>query len=643
MIKIKRKNKTASNQKNLRIENLQQAEHICNMGLAFHKRGQIDEAIKYYLKSIELNPNYADSYINLGSIMQERGQLDEAIKNYEKALQLRPQDATANYNLGSVFQKIGQLEKALNYYDKALKINPNLFVAYNNLGSALQEKGQLDEALACYQRALKINPNYISAHTNMGSAFQEKGQLDKALTCYQKAIQINVNFADAYYNLGTTLQKQGKVDEAIENYILASTNEPRNRKAFHNLLFVMNYSSRYDAQTIFSEHLRFAKQFVPHLLFSISPHTNERLSTRRLRIGYISPDFRRHPVAFFIEPVIIAHNREHFEVFCYSNSLQRDEVTKRIQEHADQWRNIVGMSDDQAVKLIKRDAIDILIDLTGHTANNRFFVFARKPAPIQVSWIGYLATTGLSTIDYKIVDAYTDPPGKTEQFHTEKLIRLPESFLCYLPNKDSPDVGPLPALSTGHITFGSFNNFAKVTSEVFTLWAKILHELPDSRLILKAMSFHDKTTCQYAINMFTQRGIAAERITLQSSDPYPQHLASYNFVDIGLDTFPFNGATTTCEALWMGVPVITLEGTAYHSRSGTSLLSNVGLRELVAKTSEEYVEIAVNLTRDTKRLQALREQLRGIMAHSPLTDAKQFTANLEESFRKMWDNWCKSL
>ena len=243
------------------------------------------------------------------------------------------------------------------------------------------------------------------------------------------------------------------------------------------------------------------------------------------------------------------------------------------------------MSDEEVTELIQKDEIDILVDLAGHTANNRILVFARKPAPIQISWIGYLATTGLSTMDYKIADNYTDPPGKTEQFYTEKLMRLPESFLCYLPDKDSPEVGPLPALSTGHITFGSFNNFAKVTSEVFALWAKILNELPDSRLILKGKSFRDKTTCQYAINMFTQRGIAAERITLQPSDPSPKHLESYNLVDIGLDTFPFNGAATTCEAMWMGVPVITLAGTAYHSRVGVSLLSNVGLPELIAKTS----------------------------------------------------------
>jgi predicted O-linked N-acetylglucosamine transferase (SPINDLY family) len=405
----------------------------------------------------------------------------------------------------------------------------------------------------------------------------------------------------------------------------------------------MNYNCRYDAQTLAAEHLKFGKQIIEALSFDTPSYNNQRILNRRLRIGYVSPDFRRHPVTYFIEPVIIAHNREHFEVLCYSNSLKHDEVTIRIQEHADQWHNIVGMSDDEVTELIRRHEIDILVDLTGHTASNRILVFARKPAPIQISWIGYLATTGLSTIDYKIVDNYTDPPGKTERFYTEKLRRLPESFLCYLPDKDSPDVGPLPALSIGHITFGSFNNFAKVTSEVFTLWSKILHELPNSRLIMKGKSFYDKTTCQYAISMFTQRGIASERITLQTSDPSPKHLESYNLVDIGLDTFPFNGATTTCEAMWMGVPVITLAGDAYHARSGISLLSNVGLQELVAKTSDEYISIAIHLAKDLKRLQSLREHLRDMMTYSPLCDVKRFTANLELCYREIWETWCKSV
>jgi protein O-GlcNAc transferase len=557
---------------------------------------------------LESNNHQARQICDLGAILQEKGQLDDAITYYQKALQLNPNHAVAFYNLASAYHKKGQSEKAIIYYQKVLQLDQNAF-AYNNLGTILQEKGELNEAITCYKNALKLNPDYDNAYTNLGSALLETGQLNEAEFYYRRVIQ----------------------------------RRPNNLVPFENLLNTMLYKSRCDAQTAFSEHLKFATRYAEPLSDAIVHHSNERTINRRLKIGYVSPDFRKHAVAYFIEPVIIAHNREHFEIFCYSNGLLDDEVTKRIQNHTNQWRSILEISDEEAAELIRKDEIDILIDLAGYTANNRILLFARKPAPVQISWIGYLATTGLSTIDYKIADNYTDPPGDTERFYIENLIRLPESFLCYLPDRDSPAIGSLPALSTGYITFGSFNKLIKMTPEVFALWAKILEELPDSRLILKGKSFHDKATRQYATNMFTQRGIAAERITLQSWDPSPKHLDAYNQVDIGLDTFPFNGAATTCEAMWMGVPVITLAGTAYHSRVGVSLLSNVSLPELVAKTSDEYVSIAINLAKDLKRLQSLREHLRDMMTYSPLCDAKRFTVNLELCYRKIWETYCKSV
>jgi predicted O-linked N-acetylglucosamine transferase (SPINDLY family) len=313
-----------------------------------------------------------------------------------------------------------------------------------------------------------------------------------------------------------------------------------------------------------------------------------------------------------------------------------------MRHYADHWRNISGMSDEKAVESIGEDGIDILVDLAGHTANNRLLLFARKPAPVQVSCIGYLATTGLSAIDYRIADRYTDPPGLTGKYYTEKLVRLPDSFLCYLPDRESPEIGTLPALTAGHISFGSFNKLAKVSPEVISTWSEILKAVPESRLIMKAFSFFDRMTREHTINRFAQNGIGPERIILLSWDPSPKHLQSYNLVDIGLDTFPFNGAATTCEALWMGVPVITIEGAAYHSRAGISLLSNAGLADFIAKTYDEYIQIAVNAANDIKKLQSLRQRLRDMMAHSPLTDAKRFTANLEKCYRTMWKRWCKS-
>jgi predicted O-linked N-acetylglucosamine transferase (SPINDLY family) len=572
----------------------------------------------------------------------QSGNSQEAEHIFRKILEVQPNNVTALHFIGVIYYQLKDYSSAIIYIKKALQFGPDYADAYNNLGSVLQETGQLEESIACYQKAININPKFDRAYYNLGTALKEKWEIDDAIANYQKAIRLNPHLAEAYNNLGLALQDQGKVEEAEKYYRHGLRLKPDFPLCHSNLLLLMNYNSRHNPKSVFAEHLQFAKNIAEPLYPSNLQYPNDPSPSRRLKIGYVSPDFRRHAVSYFSEPVITEHNREHFEVFCYSNNAIYDEVTQRIQENADQWRNIVGISDKDVTELIQNDKIDILVDLAGHTADNRILVFAQKPAPIQISWIGYLATTGLSTMDYKIADNYTDPLGKTEQFYTEKLLRLSESFLCYLPDRDAPDVGKLPALSAGHITFGSFNNFSKVTPEVFSLWATILKELPDSCLILKGKSFRDKTTCQYAINMFKQRDIAAHRIILQPPDPSPRHLESYNLVDIGLDTFPFNGAATTCEALWMGVPIITIAGTAYHSSVGTSLLSNVGLKDLIAKTHDEYIRLAVNLSNDIERLKILRSSLRDIMAHSPLCDAKRFTINLENRYRLIWKTWCES-
>ncbi len=612
------------------------------LGVLFHQMGDYDSAIRYIKKALKVDPGFAEAYNSLGNVVRSRGLIDEAETYYQKALQIDPNLAIAYNNLGNIYSEKNLFDKAIFYLRKALQINPNFAEANSNLAKVLDEIEHFDEAITYCRKAIQINPNYAEAYYNLGTILLHKAQLSEAQTCYQKALERKPLFAAVFNNLGEAFKDKGQQNEAEQCYKRALQLK-HEQPVYSNLLFIMNYNSSHNPQRIFSEHLLFAKQFAEPLFSELPSYTNAPVPTRQLKIGYVSPDFRKHAVAYFSEPAIAAHNREHFEVFCYSNSLKHDEVTKRFQEHADQWRNIVGMSDEEVAALIRKDRVDILIDLAGHTANNRMLVFARKPVPIQISWLGYLATTGLSTMDYKIGDYYTDPPGKTEQFYTEKLLRLPESFLCYLPDKDSPDVEPLPALSKGHITFGSFNNFAKVTSEVFTLWANILNELPDARLILKGKSFHDKSTCNYAINVFTRKGVSAERVILQSSDPAPKHLESYNLVDIGLDTFPFNGAATTCEALWMGAPVITVAGTAYYSRVGVSLLSNVGLSELVAKTYDEYISMAVDLANDLKKLQSLRESLRDMMRRSPLCDAKRFTENLEMSYRQIWATWCTSV
>jgi predicted O-linked N-acetylglucosamine transferase (SPINDLY family) len=613
-----------------------------NLGIIYQDTSQLDEAVFYYRKAILLDPNLADAYFNLGLIFHQKGRLENALEAYEKALALDPDSADIHNNLGAVLKDRGQLDEAISSYRQALRINPRFADALNNLGNVLKDRGRLDEAISNYQQALRINPRFADALNNLGNVLKDRGRLEEAIGCYQQAVRINPGFADAFSNMGNAMKDRGGLKEAIACFRHAISINPAVSSVYSNLIFTMQYHPDYEARAIYEEHLGFARRYAESFASACAPHANKRDPLRRLRIGYLSPDFRKHAVSYFIEPVILAHNREQCEIFCYSNNLQHDEVTTRIRGYADQWRVIAGMSDEETAEQIRKDGIDILVDLAGHTADNRILVFARKPAPIQMSWIGYFATTGLSTMDYKIVDHFTDPEGKTEQFYTEKLLRLPESFLCYMPERESPGAVPLPALSKGHVTFGSLNNFCKITPEVFTLWTRILQELPDAHLLLKGKSFHDKRTSQGTIEMFSKRGVEAGRITLQPWDPSPKHLEAYNQIDIGLDTFPFNGATTTCEALWMGVPVITLEGTAYHARAGRSIMANVGLGDLVAGTPDEYISIALNLARDLKKLQSLHEDLRDMMICSPLCDAKIFTTNLEICYRQVWEKWCQS-
>ncbi|MFA4917906.1 MAG: tetratricopeptide repeat protein [Thermodesulfovibrionales bacterium] len=612
-----------------------------NLANVFKDKGDIDSAIADYQKALQLDPGLSYAYNNLGIAYKQKGDIDEAIKNFKKALSINPLLANAHYNLGLSVLKKGQLEEAMTCYQKALQLNPQFAVVYNDLGVAYQVKGDRDAAITCYKKAIGLNLNRPDVFNNIGLALQEKGQLEEAMSYYQKAIDLNPHFADAYINLGNVLKDFGKLDEAEANYRHVFQINPEHAIAYSNILFTMNYDCGYDAQTIFREHLNFAKKLAEPLSSIRLRHTNERDPYKKLRIGYVSPDFRKHSIAYFIEPVLSSHNREKYEIFCYSDVLFPDDVTKRIQEYTDQWRGIAGMTDDMVSESIRNDKIDILIDLAGHTAKNRLLLFARKPAPVQVSWIGYPSTTGLSAMDYKIVDHYTDPEGMTEKLYSEKLIRMPESFLCYLPYEESPDVGPLPALTNDWTTFGSFNNFSKVSTDILKVWSGILRELPRSRLMLKSQAFISKMVCNRVTDVFEKDGVSAERIEFMSFEPsIKMHLDLYNRIDIALDTFPYHGTTTTCEALWMGVPVITLAGNAHVSRVGVSLLSNVGLPELIASTSDEYIAKAVNLANAPDKLKTLRERLRQMMKNSPLTDQKRFAAYLEQIYHEIWNKWC---
>jgi predicted O-linked N-acetylglucosamine transferase (SPINDLY family) len=618
------------------------------LGMTLQYKKQYDESISHYKKALQFNPGLAEAYHYSGVIFQEKGQLEEAITNYQKALKLKPGLDDLYYNLGTAFQKEKRFSEAINCYQKAVQRKPAFAEAYFNMANAFSEIAMRDKslenhqkAIENYDKALSINPKYEDAYLNRGFILQFFNKLEEAFDSYKKILEINPTSAMALNNIGEISRIRGKLNEAEAYFRRAIEIDPDFTSACSNLLITLSYNPCYSGEMLLTEHRIFAEKYFELRAAKSISFSNEQTSERRLRIGYVSPDFRRHSVAYFTEPVILKHNREQFEVFCYSNVKFPDETTFRIRQYTDVWRDISEKSDEDVIKLIRDDCIDILIDLAGHTNNNRILLFAHKCAPVQINWIGYPATTGFQNMDYKIVDHYTDPPGLTEPFYSEKLIRLPDCFLCYLPEKDSPAVGDLPARVSGYITFGSFNNFAKVSPLVIECWTNILKMIPGARLILKAQSFSDMSVRNYVKEIFTHNGISDERIEmLRWKVSKKEHLNLYNRIDVALDTFHYNGTTTTCEALWMGVPVITIAGDTHASRVGVSLLSNVGLPELVVKTPQEYVEITVNLANDIRRLEFLRRNLRDMMLHSPLTDSEHFVVNLEKSYRDIWDNWC---
>jgi predicted O-linked N-acetylglucosamine transferase (SPINDLY family) len=482
----------------------------------------------------------------------------------------------------------------------------------------------------------------LNAINNVGIALWELGRLDDAVAACRRAVEINPADAEVRNNLGTALKCMGNVREAIGEHRHALRLAPTLAEAHANLLLDLHYLPDLEPEELFREHLGWDEVHAQPVAGLILPHGNVCTPERRLRIGYVSPDFRVHPVAFFLEGLLGAHEHGQFEIFCYADSAREDGFTEKLRRHPGHWRKIAGMSDDRVAALIREDAIDILVDLAGHTGNNRLLVFARKPAPVQATWLGYCDTTGMKTMDYRITDAFADPPGTTEDLHTEELVRLPESFACFRPAEGAPAVGPLPAMSRGHLTFASFHMLAKLNERLLESWAGILTRVPGSRLMMVAAGLDEETCRRRFVEFFAARGVESGRLEFRARQTLAGYLALHGGVDVLLDSHPFSGHTVSCHALWMGVPVVTLAGRTHCSRMVTSVLMNMGMAGCIARSREQYVEIACGLAADVQRLAALRAGLRERMAASPLMDAKRFARNLEEAYRQMWRKWCRS-
>lgn len=608
-----------------------------NLGTALLAAGEAARAVEAHRTALSLQPDFAEAHHSLAEALRTLEKPLEAETHYRRALVLKPGFVFARNGLGLALAAQGRYAEAEAEYRAALAEAPGFAQALVNLAQALERQNRPKEAEAEYRKALAVDPASLAALVNWGNLCKDAGRTTEAMALYRRALQHHPDSAPALNNLANLLKDQGMVEEALTLFRRAIAIEPKFGHAHSNLLLTMHYVPGPTPEETFAAHREWAARFPP----PNPTHANTPDPERRLRVGYVSPDFRRHPVASFVEPILAAHDRTRVEVHCYAVHLKPDAVTARLRAQADHWREIGHLDAEAAADMIRADGIDVLVDLAGHTANNRLAVFARKPAPVQATYLGYPGTTGLPAMDWRITDAVADPTGTAERLHTEALMRLPETFQCFRKPPDAPVIGPVPMETAGHATFASFNMLAKVHPALVARWAEILRAVARSRLILKAAPFRDAGTRAHYHTMFASHGIPAERVDLLGYIPSAAaHFALYNKIDVALDTDPYNGATTTCEALWMGAPVVTLAGRSHVGRVGAAILTHLGLEELVAASPEDYVARAVALARDPVRLAALRTTLRPRMEASSLTDPQRVTTALEEAYRAMWRQWC---
>ncbi len=610
--------------------------------VAFHGRrlGPAQEMIE---RAIAMNPGIARYHNNLGTLLIDLGEYERALAAYAEAIRLEPRNAGAWYNVGIVRTSQRHWLLAVEAYRTALQLDPDYPACALNLGTALAASGQIDAGIALYRSELQRRPTDAAILTNLGNLLKEIGDTDAAIEIYRAAIAIAPNDSVTVNNLAVALKDQGLLAASIAAYRRSLELNPASLEVHSNLILTLFFDPDTEPSTIDAEQRRWNRLHLDPLKPQHQPHANDRSPERRLKIGYISPDFRDHVVGRALLPVFERHDPAQFELVCYSG-CQRDAVGERFVARADLWRELANLSDEQIATQIRADRIDILVDLSLHTSDNRLGVFARKPAPVQVSWLGYPGTTGLETIDYRLTDSFLEPPGAESAASLETPFRLPDCWSCYEPPAGYPAVAGLPALRAGHITFGSFNNFCKINERVLEVWTQILRAVPGSRLVLLTKSGSHR---KWAGDFLRERGVDPQRLDFHDyiaageGRSQGDFLRRYDAIDIALDTFPYNGMTTTCDALWMGVPVIALVGKFSLGRAGLSLLSNVGLPEMAVSSVEEYVRVAVNLAGDLPRLGSLRASLRSRMEASPLLDAGRLARNVEAAYRTMWRRWCE--
>jgi len=611
-------------------------------GLLALQSGRSGLGVELIRKALRRRPDYVQAHFHLGKALFEQNKLDEAAACFRQAAIYKPDYAEAHNNLGVALHDLGRLDEAAASYRRALALKPDLVHLHYNLGITLKDLGALDEAAACFRRVLEGKPDYAEAHYNLGVILHEQDNPDEATACYRRALSLQPDLAEAHNNLGVIYREQGRLKEAVACYRRALALKPDYTEAHSNLLMCLNYLPDLSVTEYLDEARRFGRKATEKVSRKFSEWTCAA-EPDRLRIGMVSGDLRNHPVGYFLEKLLAEIDGSHIEIVAYPTTPQDDDLTARIRPRFAAWQPLWGRNDEAAAKLIHDDGVHILLDLAGHTRHNRLPVFAWKPAPIQVAWLGYFASTGLAEMDYLLADPITVPKNHQAHF-TEKVWFLPDTRFCFSPPvvRGNFLVAPSPALRDGHITFGCFQDQAKINDEVLSVWGRILRAMPRARLRLQNRQLNSPQVREHLLHRLARNGIAPEQVMLEASVPREDYLAAHAHVDILLDTFPFSGGTTTCEALWMGVPTVTLAGQTMVARQGSSLLTSVGLTDWIAINEEDYVAKALAHASDLEKLAWLRTGLRERILVSPLCDSSRFARNFETALWEMWRDFADS-
>ncbi|HUA57026.1 MAG TPA: tetratricopeptide repeat protein [Candidatus Sulfotelmatobacter sp.] len=610
-----------------------------NRGNALKALGRLAAAEQAFRAAIARQPDVPAFHGNLANTLVGLERLEDAVEAYRASLALRADHAETQRHLATTLRALRRFDEAGDALRIARALDPRNAETERTLGLLLADRGDFAGAAEAQQRAIALDPSDADAHNELGLLRQRASRLSDAAACFEAAIAAAPDKPGGYLNLGGVLSQQGRHAEALAALERAVALAPDDANAGSGLVFALHYQPEVAPQEIARRHVAWAERHMDALGAGAS-HANVPDPSRRLRVGYVSPDFRWHAVSDFLLPLLAHHDRTQVEIACYAEVVRRDARTDEFEALADRWRVTAGLGNERVAAQIRDDGIDILVDLAGHTLGNRLAVFARKPAPLQLTWLGYPGTTGMAAIDYRLTDAVADPSPAADALHRERLLRLPHGFLTYRPRHPPPDVAPAPSSTGGGVTFGSFNNLAKLNERVIACWARILAAVPDSRLLLKSHQLADAPTRALFHDRLVAAGIASARARLEPSiADWTAHMAVYGEVDVALDPFPYNGTTTTCEALWMGVPVVALAGDRHAGRVGASLLTEIGLDDLIAADEHAYAAIAVALARDQTRLAALRAELRSRCV-ATLGDGARFARDVESAYRAIWTAWC---